>query len=142
MQILKRNPPLWMSTGIYSFRFVPQMTKWYWLDLHLLALPGPPSDSQVYKVISKSCHKSRFMSLSHLFSMKWLCRIFLFIPLLHLNYFNSPPQSHSRNFISLSGSPCRKRVYSPAPIQTTILTPTRQSTAAKIKYISPEAKAV
>lgn len=114
-----------MSTGIYSFQFVSQMTKCYWLNLHLLALPGPLSDTQVYKVISSSFYKSRFMSLSLLFSMKWLCRFFPFIPLSHLDYFYSPPLSHLRNFTSLSGSPCRRTLYSPAPIQTTILTPTR-----------------
>lgn len=114
-----------MSTGIYSFQFVSQMTKCYWLNLHLLALPGPLSDTQVYKVISSSFYKSRFMSLSLLFSMKWLCRFFPFIPLSHLDYFYSPPLSHLRNFTSLSGSPCRTTLYSPAPIQTTILTPTR-----------------
>lgn len=116
---LKGIHPSGMDMGVL---FVSWITNSSGLNFQLLALPGPHSDAQVCKVISNSYYKSRFMSLSLLFSMKWLCRIFPFTPLLSLYYFYSPPLSRLRNFISLSGSPCRKLAYSShPPIQATSL---------------------
>lgn len=90
------------------------------LNFLLLALPGLHSAAQVYKVIFNSYYKSRFMSLFLLFSMKWLCRIFPFTPLLSLYYFYFPPLSCLRNLIFFSGSSCRKLAYSSHhPIHTT-----------------------
>lgn len=107
------------------------------LNFLLLALPGPHSAAQVYKVIFNSYYKSRFMALFLLFSMKWLCRIFPFTPLSSLYYFYSSPLSSLRNVISFSGSSGRKLAYSSHhPYSYNLLHGplSRQSTAAKVKY--------
>lgn len=120
--------------------FVSEFVSWIinssGLNFLLLALPGPHSAAQVYKVIFNSYYKSRFMSLFLLFSTKWLCRIFPFTSLSSLYYFYSPPLSCLRNLISFSGSSCRKLAYSSYhPYSHNLLHGplSRQSTAAKVK---------